>query len=155
MWTWKSIPAECWLFHGCLWYSLVLRFAQNCAISISFELLEKQINLASTGINLLQPEAANLFWQPFINWVSSIPASVGNASSLKKSVFEKALKCKGWETECESLTSESYDFKHAATTVHVVECRHSICCLLQYLCSSAGRTKIIMVWEICSFWLDQ
>lgn len=157
MWTWKSIPAELWLFQGYLQRSVSLSLAQNCAISVLLKLLEKQINLAFAGINLVQPEAAEQFWQAFISWVSSPLTSVGSVSAVRNPVSEETSDCPEWEQEHQSLTSESSGCGHFESTAHMVEYGYGICCLLflLYLWNSAGKPKIVMLGKACPFWLGQ
>lgn len=157
MWTWKSIPTELWLFQGYLQRSVSLSLAQNRAISVLLKLLEKQINLAFAGINLVQPGAAKQFWQVFISWVSSTLTSVGSVSAVRNPVSEKTSDCPEWEREYQPLTCESSGCEHFESTPHMVEYGCGICCLLflQNLWNSAGKPKIIMLGKARPFWLGQ
>lgn len=152
MWTWKSIPAQLWLFQGCLQRSLTLSPAQNCAISILLKLLEKQINLAFAGTNLVQPEAAKQPWQAFMSWVSSTLTSAGREGSAQNPDLEETSEHPDWEQGYQSLASEGSGWEHFA---HLVECGYGICCLLflLYLWNSAGKPKVIMLGEASPFWL--
>lgn len=83
MWTWKSIPAELWLFQGCPQRLLPLSLAQSYPVSALLELLERQINLAFAGVNLVQAEAAKQLWQELRSWVSSTLTSAGSVGSVR------------------------------------------------------------------------
>lgn len=82
--------------------SFVLHPSLRILSSIFFPLLEKQIKLISSGINLPQPEAMSLHWQPLLSWISSLSASVDNMKLLQPPIFiRNGPTIRGWG-ECSS-----------------------------------------------------
>lgn len=55
--------------------------------SIFFPIIRETNKLISAGINLPQPEAMSLHWQPLPSWISSLPASVDNMKSSQPPIF--------------------------------------------------------------------